>query len=177
MATCEFSKTECYLCGEIVITDNKNTHNCISKFVEEIIKLEEKINFEKDKNVDIIDNLKVTFKDFLKNNKVSYMGTCKKCYEGLEWITRSYISGTTACQGDGCLRHYRYWCQKCKIKYCVICARPPTDGNCGCGKNQAFKELYSNSCDLCREHIEPKGYRCADCDYDICLKCFSGVPQ
>ena len=173
-STCEMSKTKCYLCGEIVTQENKQSHSCLNKFVAEIIKLEDKINSEAEKNVKIIENLKVTLKEFLKTNLISSVGTCKKCYESVKWINRGYSSGTTTCESDNCVRDYRFWCEPCKILYCINCAKPPTDGTCGCGVKQVLKELFSNSCDLCREHIEPKGYRCQTCDYDTCLNCYSG---
>jgi hypothetical protein len=171
---CEFSKMKCYLCGDMVTSENKSVHYCLNKFVEEMMKLEDKISSEESKNMKIIDELKVALKEYLKINNISSSGNCKKCFEPLSWITRSYISGATTCSGSDCKRHFRLWCQPCKIKYCVICAKPPTDGTCGCGAKQVLKELFSNSCDLCRQHIEPKGYRCQGCDYDICLQCFTG---
>ena len=173
-STCQLSKTKCYLCGEIVTQENKLSHSCLNKFVEEIIKLEEKINSESETNIKIIENLKVNLKEFLKNNSISSSGNCKKCFESVVWLSRGYISGTTTCATDNCARSYRFWCEPCLIKYCINCAKPPTDGTCGCGLKQVLKELFSNSCDLCREHITPKGYRCQNCDFDICLKCYTG---
>ena len=171
---CNLSNTKCYLCGESVSLGNRQTHNGMNKYVEEMIKLNDLITTEYDKNMKIITLLTVSIKAFLKEHSIISTGKCKKCFDDLTWLKNSYISGVTSCSSSNCLRNYRFWCQTCKIKYCVVCAKPPCGGTCGCGVKQVLKELFSNTCDICREHISPKGYRCQGCDFDVCLQCYSG---
>ncbi|CAD8119335.1 unnamed protein product [Paramecium sonneborni] len=68
----------------------------------------------------------------------------------------------------------RYGCTQCNIYYCVKCRQPPVMGDfCGGGHELKYvPNLKYHSCDVCRSSISGGAYRCQECDYDVCEKCW-----
>lgn len=102
---------------------------------------------------------------------------CRQCKAKLVWGRDHYSCSNKCSFSDPCNTHYRYSCQDCKMKYCTQCAYPHDPNTCGCGNEMKLQTMSYHSCDLCRLSISGEAWRCASCDFDICLTCYEKLAK
>lgn len=95
---------------------------------------------------------------------------CKKNHE-MKWFQSNLPKGCPICKTEK-FKYSRYLCEICDEKYCVGCRTPYIyNNNCPLNHKLIEKELYKNTCDVCRTTIMGKGFRDSFCDFDLCEKC------
>ena len=104
-----------------------------------------------------------------------------KCAKGhdMKWNSKCYHLSDVCVNCKTRTKTISRWiCEVCQERYCVGCRKPDVILS-RCPLNHAVleKELFTNSCDTCRQSIRGKGYRDPECDFDTCLKCMEQLKK
>lgn len=104
-----------------------------------------------------------------------------KCSKGhdMKWSSKcSYLSDECVNCKTKTKTISRWLCEVCQERYCVGCRKPDVILS-KCPLNHAVleKDLFTNTCDTCRQPIRGKGYRDPECDFDTCLKCMEQLKK
>lgn len=100
---------------------------------------------------------------------------CKNCKTKYVYNKGCYMYYNNCTNSDICNTNYRYYCPTCALRFCTQCVHPPKIDFCGCGVKLSIMDVSYHACDICRESIVERCHRCANCDYDVCFRCYDRI--
>jgi hypothetical protein len=110
---------------------------------------------------------KAEINDAFKNKSIE----CIYCSSQLVWGT-NYDHFNKCTISNRCNSNYRYNCLSCLQRFCTNCKYPQNIQRCGCLEVLVNLQTWGQNCELCYGNIE-HGWKCWDCDYDICDTCYN----